>query len=210
MVAKLSQTNTLTKDNQSLTCRLCGQTQVVPDIPYGWKATCARCHANLIQHTPRGIQRTMAYSLSALILFIPANTLPIVSMNRFGFQSESTIWQGVVDLWKSGTPGVAVLVLFCSIVIPLLKIIGLFYLCVSWKRQTSKYNSTLFQLIELIGRWSMLDVFLVAILVAVVKLGTFASVHSEPGLIAFAAVVVLTMIASANFDARMLWRPETP
>ena len=150
----------------------------------------------------------MALSLAALILFIPANTLPIMSLSRLGFQNESTIWQGVVELWKSGTPGIAILVLLCSIIIPLAKIIGLFFLCVNWKLQSSKQNSKLLRVIEIIGRWSMLDVFLVAILVAIVKLGSFASVQPELGLVAFSCVVVLTMIASANFDSRLLWRNE--
>ena len=150
----------------------------------------------------------MALSLAALILFIPANTLPIMSMSRLGFQNESTIWRGVVELWESGTPGIAILVLLCSVVVPLAKIIGLFYLCATWKIHSSKHNSKLLRFIEIIGRWSMLDVFLVAILVAIVKLGSFASVQPELGLVAFAGVVVLTMIASANFDSRLLWRNE--
>jgi len=150
----------------------------------------------------------MALSLAALILFIPANTLPIMSLSRLGFQNESTILQGVVDLWKSGTPGIAILVLLCSIVIPLAKIIGLFFLCITWKLHSSKQNSNLLRCIEIIGRWSMLDVFLVAILVAIVKLGSFASVQAELGLVAFSCVVVLTMIASANFDSRLLWQNE--
>jgi paraquat-inducible protein A len=150
----------------------------------------------------------MALSLAALVLFIPANTLPILSMNRMGYQSESTIWQGVIDLWKTGTPGIAILVLLCSIVIPLAKIFGLFYLCLTWQKHSSKQNSKLLRFIEIIGRWSMLDVFLVAILVAIVKLGSFASIKPELGLVAFAGVVVLTMIASANFDSRLLWRTE--
>jgi len=148
----------------------------------------------------------MALSLAALILFVPANLLPILSMNRFGYHSESTIWQGVVELWKSGTIGIAVVVLLCSIIIPLAKILGLFYLCSTWRIHSPKQNSKLLRLIEIIGRWSMLDVFLVAILVAIVKLGSIASVNPGLGLVAFTAVVVLTMIASANFDSRLFWK----
>jgi len=195
---------------KTLTCRNCGQTQYLPPIPIGSKIVCVQCHSNLHKHTPEGIQRTMALSLAALILFIPANLLPILSMSKLGFHNESTIWQGVVELWKSGTHGIATLVLLCSIVIPLTKIVGLFYLCVTWQVQSPKHNSMLLRLIEVIGRWSMLDVLLVAILVAIVKLGSFASVKPELGLVAFAGVVVLTMIASANFDSRLLWRSQVP
>ncbi len=148
----------------------------------------------------------MALSLAAFILFIPANTLPILSMSSYGFNNKSTIWQGVVELWKSGTQGIALLVLLCSIIIPLAKIMGLFYLCFSWQTSSSKRNSKLLRFIEIIGRWSMLDVFLVAILVSIVKLGSFASVQPELGLVAFSGVVVLTMFASANFDSRLLWQ----
>ncbi len=148
----------------------------------------------------------MALSLAALILFVPANILPILSISSFSGNNKSTIWQGVVELWRSGTQGIAILVLLCSIIIPLAKIIGLFFLCFSWKFRSSKRNSILLRFIEVIGRWSMLDVFLVAILVAIVKLNSIATVKPEPGLVAFAGVVVLTMLAAANFDSRLLWR----
>jgi paraquat-inducible protein A len=146
----------------------------------------------------------MALSLAALILFIPANTLPILSMTKMGYKSESTIWSGVVELWESGTPGIAVLVLLCSIVIPLAKICGLFFLCATWRRRPPKSNTSLMHFIDFIGRWSMLDVFLVAILVALVKLGTIATIYPEQGIVAFAGVVVLTLFASSNFDTRLL------
>jgi paraquat-inducible protein A len=122
-----------------------------------------------------------------------------------GHRSESTILGGVVELWESGTQGIAVLVLFCSILIPLLKILGLLYLCASYQIHSPKRYSAMLRFITLIGRWSMLDVFLVAILVALVKLGTFASIQPELGIVAFAGVVVLTMIASTNFDSKLLW-----
>ncbi len=174
------------------------------------QAQCARCGGTLHTHIPRGTQRTMAFSIAALILFIPANLLPILSLSKMGYKSESTIWSGTVELWHSGTYSVATLVFLCSIVIPLAKIVGLLYLCSSHKKQNSRKNSVLIRWIEIIGRWSMLDVFLVAMLVALVKLGTIATIRPEPGIIAFASVVVLTMIASANFDTRLLWEREEP
>lgn len=127
-----------------------------------------------------------------------------------GYKTESTIWSGTVELWNSGTYGVAMLVFLCSIVIPLAKIVGLLYLCATYQKQQPAKSSSIIGWIELIGRWSMLDVFLVAILVALVKLGTIATIRPEPGILAFAGVVVLTMIASANFDTRLVWqRQET-
>ena len=209
MVVDLSQTKTQSSNTQTILCRHCGQTQYLPTLPRHSKAICFRCHTNLHRHTQRGIQRTMALSFASLILFVPANTLPILSMNKMGFHNKSTIWQGVVELWNSGTQGIATLVLLCSIVIPFAKILGLLYLCTTCQFHSPKQNSRLLRYIEIIGRWSMLDVLLVAILVAIVKLGSFASVHPESGLVAFAGVVVLTMIASANFDSRLLWQKQS-
>jgi len=188
-----------------MSCVHCGQSQHLPKIPIGCRATCVRCNEILRQHAPRGVQRTIALSLAALVLFIPANTLPILSISQMGHRSESTIWGGVVELWQSGTQGIAVLVFFCSILIPLMKVLGLLYLCASYQIHSPKKYSSLLRFITVIGRWSMLDVFLVAILVALVKLGTFATVEPELGIVAFAGVVVLTMIASTNFDSRLLW-----
>jgi paraquat-inducible protein A len=127
-----------------------------------------------------------------------------------GFQNESTIWGGVVELWNTGTRGIAIIVLLCSIVIPLAKLIVMFFLCISCKTNSAKRNSKLLSFIDIIGRWSMLDVFLVAILVALVKLGTIATIQPGLGIVAFAGVVVLTMIASANFDSRLFWLQQEP
>ena len=156
------------------------------------------------------MQRTLAFSIAALILFIPANILPILSMSTLGFKTESTIWSGTVALWNDGTQGIAILVLLCSIVIPLAKIFGLFFLCVTCKTRSSKSTVTIARFVEVIGRWSMLDVFLVAILVALIKLGSIATVKPELGIVAFGCVVVLTMVASANFDSRILWQQRKP
>jgi paraquat-inducible protein A len=205
MVVKLSQTNAKPDESTMLKCVQCGQSQLLPKIPIGCRATCVRCNETLRQHAPRGVQRTIALSLAALVLFIPANTLPILSISQMGHRSESTIWGGVVELWQSGTQGIAVLVLLCSIFIPLVKILGLLYLCMSYQMHSPKKYSSILKFISVIGRWSMLDVFLVAILVALVKLGTFASIQPELGIVAFAGVVVLTMLASTNFEPKLLW-----
>jgi len=205
MVVKLSQTNAKHDASTVLKCVHCGQSQHLPRIPIGCRATCVRCNETLRQHAPRGVQRTIALSLAALVLFIPANTLPILSISQMGHRNESTIWSGVVELWQSGTPGIAVLVFLCSILIPLFKILGLLYLCGSYQIHSPRKYSSLLRFISVIGRWSMLDVFLVAIFVAIVKLGTFASIQPELGIVAFSGVVVLTMLASTNFEPKLLW-----
>ena len=205
MVVKLSHTNTKSDASTVLKCVHCGQSQLLPKIPIGCRATCVRCNETLRQHAPRGVQRTIALSLAALVLYIPSNTLPILSISQMGHRSESTIWSGVVELWKTGTPGIAVLVFLCSILIPLFKILGLLYLCTSYQIHSPRKYSSILRFISVIGRWSMLDVFLVAIFVAIVKLGTFASIQTELGIVAFSGVVVLTMLASTNFEPKLLW-----
>ena len=186
-------------------CRICGLRQQLPDLPQQSVANCHRCSSRLHRHTPRGIQRTFALSLAALIMFFPAMTLPILAIERFGYRSESTVWGGVVELWKGGSPGVSAIVFLCSIVIPLAKISGLMLLCTRWKTTRPQQQSTLLNIIEGIGRWSMLDVFLVAILVASVKLGDLATVTAGPGIVAFTSVVLLTIFASSSFDTKLFW-----
>ena len=205
MVVKLSHTNSKPDASTVLKCVHCGQSQLLPRIPVGCRAPCVRCNETLRQHAPRGVQRTIALSLAALVLYIPSNTLPILSISQMGHRSESTIWSGVVELWQTGTPGIAVLVFLCSILIPLFKILGLLYLCTSYQIHSPRKYSSLLRFISVIGRWSMLDVFLVAIFVAIVKLGTFASIQTELGIVAFSGVVVLTMLASTNFEPKLLW-----
>ncbi|MBC8522803.1 paraquat-inducible protein A [PVC group bacterium] len=198
-----------TDSNHLVICRICGQRQHLPGLPPRTVANCARCESRLHRHTPRGVQRTFALSLSALILFVPAMALPILAIERLGHRNESTVWGGVVDLWQAGSPGISAIVFLCSIVIPLSKISGLMLLCSNWKSKRPQQQATLLQIIEVIGRWSMLDVFLVSILVATVKLGDIATVMPGPGIVAFAAVVLLTIFASASFDPRLFWHTET-
>jgi paraquat-inducible protein A len=123
--------------------------------------------------------------------------------------SESTVWDGVVLLAQSRQWFVAIVVFLASIVIPLLKLAGLFFLTVTSRLETRRWLRTrtrLYRFIDVIGPWAMLDVFLLAILVALVKLGQFATVLPGPGLIAFTCVVVLTILASASFDPHLIWR----
>jgi paraquat-inducible protein A len=133
-------------------------------------------------------------------------------MNYYGAYSESTIWDGCVRLFQDGQWPVAVIVFLASIMIPLLKLLGLFYLTVTTRRGSTRRRrerTWIFKFIEVIGPWAMLDVFLLAILVALVRLQQLASVYPGPALLPFAAVVVLTILASANFDPQLIWdEPE--
>jgi paraquat-inducible protein A len=194
--------------HEVLCCPTCGLTLGVEAPSRGQRAECPRC-GSTVREAPHGsLQLTAALALSALILYIPANIYPILRMNFYGAYSESTVWDGVVSLAQSGQYFVALIVLLASIVIPLFKLAGLLYLVAAARFDLGRRlrsRARLYRLIDVVGPWAMLDVFLLAVLVALVKLGQIATILPGPGLIAFTAVVVLTMFASASFDPRLIW-----
>jgi paraquat-inducible protein A len=143
------------------------------------------------------------------VLYVPANIYPILRMTLYGATSDSTIWDGVVSLMQHDQWAVAVIVFLASLVIPLAKLAGLFFLVgatVARRGRRLRWRTGLYKFIDTVGPWAMLDVFLLAVLVALVKLSTWAKILPGPGLIAFTAVVVLTMLASAAFDPKLIWR----
>ena len=169
---------------------------------------CPRCGARMHRRKPDSLSRTWALLVAAYILYIPANTMPImVTRSILGTQAD-TIFSGVIYLWKAGSYALSLIVLVASIVVPLLKMFILTTLLLTvhfrsrWRIQE---RTRLYRLVESIGRWSMLDVFVVALLVSLVQAGALASVMPGDGVMAFSAVVVLTMLASLSFDPRLLW-----
>ena len=193
-------------------CAGCNLVQRVQALAKGrTQARCARCGVKLPTRKPNSLARTAALSLAALLLYVPANAYPIMRMTYMGRASENTIWSGCRQLFHDGDYGVAVVVFCASILIPLLKLLGLFFLVATahstrWQQAD---RARVFRIVDAIGRWSMLDVFLLSIMVGLVKLGNIATVMPGPGMTAFAAVVILTMLASASFDPRMIWEaPE--
>jgi paraquat-inducible protein A len=153
----------------------------------------------------KSTQRTLAYTLSALILYIPALLFPFMTMEINGIKTSSTIWQGIVTLSHSGSYFVAGIVLLASIVIPILKLSILFYLSLTQNKH-ARIKLALYRFVENIGRWSMLDIFLLAVMVAIIKISPWALVYPEQGSFLFALVVVFTMLASASFDPRLMWK----
>lgn len=154
---------------------------------------------------------TAAFTLAALILYVPANIFPILRLNMYGATSENTVWQGCVRLFTDGDYVVAVIIFLASMLIPFLKLVGLFFLVVSTKLHFSRWKlprTWIYRIIEAIGRWAMLDVFVMAVLVSLVKLQRLATVIPGKGLVAFAAVVVFTVFASASFDPQLIWEKE--
>jgi paraquat-inducible protein A len=196
----------------TLCCPVCGLTLRVEAPGRGQRAECPRCGSTVREGPHGSLQLTAALAIAALILYIPANIYPIMRMHFYGAYSESTVWDGVVTLAESQQYFVALIVFLASIVIPLLKLTGLLYLVISARfdlGRRRRSRTRVYRLIDVVGPWAMLDVFLLAVLVALVKLGQIAIILPGPGLIAFSAVVVLTMLASASFDPRLIWeRPS--
>src|SRR3954471_7134967 len=189
-------------------CPVCALAQRI-DTGQAGAFECVRCGAFLGREPERAsLHVTGALTLAALVLYVPANLYPILRMYWSGAYSESTVWDGVVSLAQSNQWFVAVVVLLASIVIPLIKLLSLFYLVLSAQlrvRRLQRLRTRLWRFVDVIGPWAMLDVFLLAVLVALVKLGSLATVLPGPGLTAFCAVVVLTVLASSTFDPRLIW-----
>ena len=193
-----------------MACDTCGLVQEVERLPPGTVAECIRCSSFIAgRSSTRRLEVVAALSFAALVLYVPANIFPIMKMYMYGAYSESTVWDGIVLLMRYDQWFVAVIVFLASMVIPLVKLAGLFSLVVTarmgWGRRL-RSRTQLYKLIDAIGPWAMLDVFLLAVLVALVKLNTWAKVIPGPGLVAFTAVVVLTMLASAAFDPKLIWQ----
>jgi paraquat-inducible protein A len=191
-------------------CSCCGLIQRAPPVPPSHRAVCARCRTRLDHASPRSLAWPAALALSALVLYPLAMALPVLSITRMGHASESTIWSGVVRMYADGHAVIATIVLLCSIVIPLGKIAGIISLClpVLRSRISQRRRAVVYRLIDWLGRWGMIDVLLVAILIAAVKIGDWVAVTPGPGIIAFAGVVVLSLLSSVTFDPRSIWREE--
>lgn len=176
--------------------------------PANGEQHCRRCGARLHGRRPNSVVRTWALLLTAALLYIPANLLPIMTVNLFGQGSPATIMQGVVELIHADMLPIALVVFIASILVPTFKLVGIALLLFSVQRHlllSPRQRIVMFRFIEWIGRWSMLDIFVIAILVALVSFGNLASIEAGAGAMAFAAVVVLTMLAALTFDPRLIW-----
>jgi paraquat-inducible protein A len=169
---------------------------------------CRRCKAHLHRRKPDSVHITWALVISAVILYIPANLYPVLTIVSFGHGNSATILGGVRQLLDDGDWVLAVIIFVASIVVPLIKLIGLAWLLVAVRRPQPRYlraNTRLHRLIEVIGRWSATDVFVAALLSGLVTLQNLATIVPGPGVLAFGAVVFLTMVATMTFDQRLLW-----
>ena len=173
-------------------------------------AHCPRCGAMLHFRKPGSVQRCWALIVAAYILYIPANLLVMMETGSLLSYREDTIVSGVVHLWRTGSWMIAIIVFIASVAIPLLKLFSLTLLLISVQRRSRwhpRQRARLYRLVELVGRWSMLDIYVVTLLAALVQLGSMAMVKAGPAAVAFGAVVVLTMFATMQFDPRLIWDP---
>lgn len=171
---------------------------------------CPRCGATLHFRKPRSIERCWALVIASYILYIPANLLVMMETGSLINYRKDTIVSGVVHLWKTGSWMIAVIVFIASVAIPLLKLFSLTFLLISVQRRSTwrpRQRTRLFRLLEGVGRWSMLDIYVVTLLAALVQLGSLAVVKAGPAAVAFGAVVILTMFATMQFDPRLIWDP---
>ena len=189
------------------TCPCCGLLQRVPTVPPHMRACCPRCATALPRRatTARNNSRTAALALAALVLYPLAVSQPMLLVKKFGHLHESSILEGITSLLGSGHLIVGLVVLLCSVVLPLGKLAALLVLSAGGLRLRSEHRALTYHVVEWTGRWGMLDVLLVAILVAVLKIGDFLDVAAGPAALAFCSCVVLSLLATAIFDPHLLW-----
>src|SRR5215475_876117 len=189
-------------------CHACGLLQRASGAAHD--VACARCGAGLHFRKPESVARSWALLVAAYVLFVPANVLPVMQTGSlFGAQTD-TILSGVVFLWVTGSWPLALIIFVASIAVPATKLLALTYLLVSGQRRSTwgqQQRARLYRVVELVGRWSMVDIYVAAILAALVQFGGLMNIRSGPGAIAFGAVVVLTMFAAETFDPRLIWDP---
>lgn len=191
-------------------CRTCG---LVNRLEAGGRGRCRRCGDRLRSRLPHSLQRTWALLAAAAVMYVPANVYPIMTTTSLGHRSPSTIVGGVVELVQMGSWPVATVIFVASVMVPVGKLVALAWLCLVVPR-SSELNAVtrtrLYRLTEFIGRWSMIDVFVVAILVALIRAGSLMSIEPGPAALAFGTVVVTTMLAAMTFDPRLIWDGSPP
>jgi len=190
-------------------CHFCSYLVDVRETPgASLPRRCPRCNASLHKRKPNSVERTWALLIAAAICYLPANLLPIMTIVSFGEGESDTIVSGVKSLIEVKMYPIALLVFFASICVPILKIAVLSFLLISVQIRSewrTRERSILYRITELIGRWSMIDIFMISILAALVKLEALATIQPGPAAVFFAAVVILTMFAAMSFDSRLIW-----
>lgn len=188
-------------------CHTCGM--VSQDRPAeALSMHCSRCGSPMHCRRPDSIARAWALLLASVIFYFPANFFPVMYTSLLGRGSENTILQGVVEFWKSGSYGIALVIFIASVAVPCTKFFALGFLLVTTQRRSSRNmraRAQLYRLVELVGYWSMLDVLVVAIVTSLVKFHVLSDSEPRIGILFFGMVVILTMLSAMSFDPRLIW-----
>jgi len=188
-------------------CKTCGL--VMPRMPVpGLPTSCPRCTTLLRERLPRSAENTLAWLIAGVILYIPANLLPVMYVSGVGGGEESTILGGVLSFWRTGSWDIAVLIFTASVAVPATKFLALALLLWTVHRGSKlakRQRTALYRLVEIIGYWSMLDVVVVALTAALLKFKALGTAEPRLGIVFFCGVVVTTMIAALSFDSRLIW-----
>lgn len=196
------------KQASMISCQSCHCVSRIPATAREAELLCPRCGTRMHQRKSNSLSRSWALVIAAIIFYIPANVLPISITTALGTAEGDTIMSGVIYFIQSGSWPIALVIFVASIFVPVLKILILIFLLVSVQMK-SKWRpldrTRLYRIIEAIGRWSMVDIFVITIMAALIKLGALADFAAGPGAVFFAAVVVLTILAAMSFDPRLIW-----
>ena len=196
------------KEAGLIACHTCHRLTMIPESGIDSSIRCPLCRARLHSRKPDSIARTWALMLTAGLFFIPANFLPIMRVDYLGRPDTSTIIDGILHFFRDGSYAVGLIILSASILVPLFKISGLLIILVTIRLKRGIFlqqQAKMFRFIEFIGRWSMLDIFVIAILSVLVHFGFFSSIQAAPAATYFCMVVISTMLAAQTFDPRLLW-----
>jgi paraquat-inducible protein A len=192
------------KGNETIACTVCDL--IVTGAADG--GHCPRCAATLHVRKPDAIRRTTALVITGFLLYVPANVIPVLTTVRLGRSDENTILSGVLELVHNDLWPLAIIVFSASIILPLLKLCGLSWMLIATHLRSRRLlvgRTRFYRMIDLVGRWSNIDVFAVSVLIAALRFGALTEVHAGTGLVAFAAVVIITMVATSVFDTRLMW-----
>jgi len=196
-------THTMTAREAGLVaCRRCAQVW-----PQGTES-CERCGAGLVSRDPKSLQRVWGWWFAGLMFYVPANLYPMLRTKTLFTTSEDTIVSGAVSLASHGAVGIAAVILIASVLIPITKFFSIAFLALSVRKPSllsARHRHVLYEIVEYVGRWSMIDVFVVAILSSLVQLSTVASIQPGPASLTFALSVVFTMLSAQSFDSRLIW-----
>lgn len=187
-------------------CHGCGLAHKASPEDHG--LVCSRCGLPLHFRKPDSLNRAWALLIASYVLIIPANVLPVMESSTLSGTEDDTIMSGVIYLWTSGSEALSVILFIASILIPISKLLALTVLLISVRRRSTwkpKVRTQIYRVLEAVGRWSMIDIYVAAMLTALVQFGNIMSINVGAGAIAFGAVVVLTMFAAESFDPRLLW-----